>query len=113
MKRIVIAALCMAAGGVGAAGLSINHLPLPSGSNLQSCLQRGGAAMQQVGLRRLNDTAAATWAENTTSDQLYTIYCVMETGTMVIAGAGPTAESVSGTVSAIMRNLRSGTSSGK
>jgi hypothetical protein len=106
MKHVMIAAICMAAGGAAAAGLSINHVPMPGGSSLQACLQRGGNALQQAGLRRLNNTAAAAWAENASSDQLYTVYCVMETGTMVIAGSGPSGESVAGMVGTVRNILR-------
>lgn len=113
MKRIATIAFCILAGGAGAAGLSINHVPLPSGTNLASCLQRGGNALQQAGLRAMNNTPAAAWAENATADQIYTVYCVMETGTMVVAGSGPTGDSVRGTVAAITRNLRSGGGGGK
>jgi len=113
MKRMVLAALCMFAGGAAAAGLSINHVPMPSGVNLQGCLQRGNAALQQAGLRLLNGTPAAVWAENDAANQVYTVYCVMETGTMVVAGAGPTGQSVQGTVGTLVRHLRSGGGGGK
>ncbi len=108
MKHLMMAAICMASGGVAAAGLSINHVPMQGGTSLQACLQRGGNALQQAGLRRLNNTPSAAWAENAAADQIYAVYCVMETGTMVIAGSGPSGEAVSGTVGAVRNILRGG-----
>ncbi len=91
-----------------AAGLSLGHEFLPNGTALGTCMARATAAVQMVGLRLMNPTTSAVWAENAQQDQLYVLYCIPERGVLTITGAGDRFEDVDPWVTRLREAYRSG-----
>lgn len=96
-----------AAGPAFATGAVVNHVPLPAGTQMSQCLQRGAMAIASVGLRPLNTTQSAAWGERE-GGRIYSIYCLPNNNVAVIVGAGNASADVSPDVTALMNAFRGG-----
>nr|WP_314074739.1 hypothetical protein [uncultured Roseococcus sp.] len=94
-----------------ATGTVVNHLRLPQGTTIATCLQRAAVAIAASGLRPLNTTQSAAWGQRD-GGRIYTIYCIPANGVAIFVGAGNTSGEVSSDVTAMMNAFRSGGTGG-
>lgn len=96
MKRVLAAAAFatfgLTAGTANAVSTSINYLILETGMDLQTCLNRGDAALSATGLSPLSRTSSAAWAETYEADALFIVYCIMDRGIAVVSASAEQAE---------------------
>nr|WP_314074408.1 hypothetical protein [uncultured Roseococcus sp.] len=101
----------LAAGPALATGTVVNHLRLPQGTTIATCLQRAAVAIAASGLHPLNTTQSAAWGQRD-GGRIYTIYCIPVNGVAIFVGAGNTSGEVSADVTAMMNAFRSGGTGG-
>jgi hypothetical protein len=91
MKKFVglaaFTALSLTAGTASAVSTSINYIDLAPGTDLQSCLQQGDAALTATGLSLLSRTSSAAWAESHQADALFMVYCITERQIAVVSAS--------------------------
>lgn len=94
-----------------AVSMSMVSVDLGDIGTLEECLGEGEQAMNRMGLSVTTRTASAAWAEASNADELYTVYCLVDSQIIVVVGAGADLDSVDTTVASIADTL--GGSSGK
>lgn len=91
MKKVLglaaFAAFSLTAASAGAVSTSINYIDLAPGTDLQSCLDQGDAALAASGLTSLSRTSSAAWAESRQADALFMVYCITDRQIAVISAS--------------------------
>ena len=120
MKRVLataaFAAIGLTAGTASAVSTSINYMDLPPGMDLQTCLNRGDAALSATGLSPLSRTSSAAWAETYEADALFIVYCIMDRGIAVVSASAEQAQrsdEMGNYIDRIMDNFESPQSGGR
>ena len=98
-----------------AVSMSMNRVMLGTIANVDACVAAGEATFSSTGLRVLERTASAAWAQpfDDTIDQLYAVYCLVDQGIAVIIGSGDDLDAVDAMVVRLVDGFgRGGTSPG-
>ena len=114
-KMLVVAGAAMLAmsSSVSAVSMSMNWIDVSAYGTVDACVAAGEATFQRSGLSLLQRTATAAWAENSTQDQLYVVYCVMDRGVAVITGSGDNLDAVDAMVTRVVNSFGQGGPTGK
>jgi hypothetical protein len=107
MAAVAAMVTATAGGPANSTGMSLNYVLLPEHVTLDACLNLAENQLANTGLDVLQRTTSAAWAQpmNTNLDQIFSVYCIVDRGIALIAGAGEDLDSIDATMSQVFGAL--------